>query len=126
MAHIEVLVEVDHLRTDGMEEPHVLQVKVDGLAANEAWGRVDTAVSQFLQAELEMQAQVNREVQAAEGPWCNHNGDIDGVGYVCNLPPHHQGWHENFSTGNRWIDPSAAQIEYDRMKREEQDRNGAD
>jgi hypothetical protein len=109
-----------------MEEPHTMQCKVDGLAANEAWGRVDTAVSQFLKAELEMQSQVNREIQLAEGPWCNHNGDIDGVTQLCNLPPHHQGWHENFSTGNRWTQPSAAQAEHDRAKRKEEPRRGED
>jgi hypothetical protein len=115
MAHIEVLVQVDHRTTDGMEEPHTLQIKVDGLAASEAWNRADTAVSQFLKAELETQSEVDRQIQAAEGPWCNHSGLIGNVGYLCNLPPGHRLPHHNFSTGRTWVAPSAAQREYDQV-----------
>lgn len=118
MAHIEVLLQVDHRTTDGMEEPHILQLKVDGLAASTAWDRASDAVHAFLLAETAMQTEVDRQVQAAEGPWCNSNGQIAGVGYLCNLPPGHQGSHENFSTGMRWNQPSPAQAEYERMKAE--------
>jgi len=118
MAHIEVLLQVDHRTTDGMEEPHILQLKVDGLAASTAWDRASDAVHAFLLAETAMQTEVDRQVQAAEGPWCNSNGQIAGVGYLCNLPPGHQGSHENFSTGMRWNQPGPAQAEYERMKAE--------
>jgi hypothetical protein len=117
MAHVEVLVQVDHRTTDGHEVPHTIQVKVDGLAADAAWDRASNAVHGFLLAEKAVQMEVDRQVQLAEGPWCNHNGEIDGTGYLCNLPPDHRPPHENFQTGQKWTKPSAAQAQFDKENR---------
>lgn len=102
MGHLEVNVEVDHIRTDGLEEPHIMQVKIDGLDASRAWDRAQEVVDAFLRAEIEEQMAVNREVQAAEGPWCGHNHQARDAVYVCNLPPAHRGPHENFQSGRSW------------------------
>jgi hypothetical protein len=106
MAHVEVLVQVDHRTTDGMEEPHTLQVKVDGLGSDDAWARASDAVQEFLSAERAAQRDVDRQVQAAEGPWCNEILVMGDTGYHCNLQPQHLFGHENFQSGRSWSDPT--------------------
>lgn len=106
MARIEVTVDVPHLTTDGNEEPHVLQLKLDGIDAGPAWRRVNALIGVFLDAEEEAQRIVDRQVQAVEGPWCDHAAVFKNVGYHCNLPPDHRTPHENFQTGRTWpIEP---------------------
>jgi hypothetical protein len=106
MAHVEVLVQVDHRTTDGHEVPHTIQVKVDGLAADAAWDRASDAVQEFLSAERAAQRDVGRQIQAAEGPWCNEILIMGDTGYHCNLQPGHQFGHENFQSGRSWSDPA--------------------
>lgn len=107
MARIEVTVDVPHLTTDGNEEPHVLQLKLDGIDAGPAWRRVNALIGVFLDAEEEAQRIVDRQVQAVEGPWCNNNELVVGEQrFLCNLPPDHRTPHENFQTGRTWpIEP---------------------
>jgi hypothetical protein len=106
MAHIEVLIQVDHRTADGHEVPHILQVKVDGLAADAAWERTSDAVQGFLNAERDAQRAVDRQVQSAEGPWCNEVLVLGDTGYHCNLQPQHMFAHENFQSGRSWSDPA--------------------
>lgn len=115
MAHIEVLVEVGHVRADGLEEPHTLQLKVDGLDAAPAWDRATEAVYGFLKAETEAQEMVSRQVQAAEGPWCNDNHHARDATYLCNLPPDHQGPHGNFQSGRTWPRRTPVDLEERRL-----------
>lgn len=104
MARIEVTVDVPHRTRDGMEEPHVLQLKLDGIDAAPAWDVVHDLVGRFLGVEDAAQREVDRQIQAAEGPWCSDNWDDPrtNIGYLCNLPPNHRGRHENFQTGRGW------------------------
>lgn len=116
MGHLEVNVEVDHVRTDGLEEPHVMQVKIDGLDASRAWDRAQEVVEAFLRAEIEEQRAVNRQVQAAEGPWCNNNELlIAGQRFQCNLPPGHRGPHDNFQSGRTWAQRTPQDEEQKRL-----------
>jgi hypothetical protein len=103
MGHLEISIEVDHLRPDGLEEPHVLQIKIDGLSAAQAWDRAQGVISSFLVDEMNLQDSVNQKVQAAEGPWCNHLLNTPrGGGFTCNLPPDHRQAHQNFQSGRSW------------------------
>lgn len=69
MSHVEVLIEFDHLNAEGFEEPHTMQIKVDGLPAQLAWDRAYSAVHEFLFHEQQYQDLVdaNREGRSPAG-----------------------------------------------------------
>lgn len=103
MGHVEISVEFDHRTAEGFQEPHILQLKLDGLEGLAAWAQADDLVCRFLATEEDRQQEIdaNRRPDVARGP-CDQTKKIRDRVSRCNLPSGHRGSHCDGRTGSSW------------------------